>query len=255
MNSDLRRALDAKLLRMADDEFILGHRNSEWTAHGPLLEEDIAFSNLALDELGHAILWYRIVSTLRNEDPERYPDKLVYRRTAAEFRNRDVVALPHTDWAFSMLRQFLFDAYESVHLPALCTSRYEPVSEAAAKIGQEETYHLHHTKTWMLRLGRGTVESNRRLQSALDQLWNPFQQFFIPGPDEALVVEAGFTPELKKVHAAWQGSVLPILESCQVAVPQETNIPQDGKTGCSSYMQALVDELQEVSRIAPDAVW
>ena len=93
----------------------------------------------------------------------------------------DFVALPHTDWAFSMLRQFLFDAYESIHVPSLMASRYEPIAEAAAKIKQEEFYHLYHTKAWVQRLGLGTDESRRRMQTALDQLWTPFQQLFAPG--------------------------------------------------------------------------
>lgn len=154
-----RAALDAKVLRLADDEFILGHRNSEWAGHGPILEEDIAFANLAIDELGHGILWYRIVSSLREEDPETFPDKLVYLRNAREFRNAEVVALPHKDWAFSMLRQFLFDTYESVHLPLLAASPFEPIAEAASKIKQEEIYHLHHTKTWTLRLDSARMKA------------------------------------------------------------------------------------------------
>ena len=95
--------------------------------------------------------------------------------------NVDVVALPHTDWAFSMLRQFLFDAYESIHVPALLTSNYRPIAEAATKIKQEEVYHLYHTRAWVQRLGLGTDESRRRMQTALDQLWSPFQQLFAPG--------------------------------------------------------------------------
>jgi len=250
----LRAALDSKLLRLADDEFILGHRNSELTGHGPILEEDIAFANLALDELGHGILWYRIVAQLRGKDLETYPDKLVYQRAAAEFHNADVVALPHTDWAFSMLRQFLFDAYESIHVPAFSTSTFPPIAEAAAKIKQEEVYHLYHTRTWVKRLGLGTDESQRRMQTALDQLWLPVQQLFAPGPDEALLVEAGITPDLRTIHGKWSETVVPFLESCSLVVPKSAVLdvrqPAD-----RARMTALIDELQEVSRFAPGAVW
>jgi ring-1,2-phenylacetyl-CoA epoxidase subunit PaaC len=250
-----RAALDSKLLRLADDEFILGHRNSEWTGHGPILEEDIAFANLALDELGHGILWYRIVAGLRGEDAETYPDKLVYERTAGEFHNVDVVALPHTDWAFSMLRQFLFDAYESIHVPALLTSNYRPIAEAATKIKQEEVYHLYHTRAWVQRLGLGTDESRRRMQTALAQLWSPFQQLFAPGADESLLVDAGITPDLRSVHGKWRDLVVPFLESCALVVPDAGIVPDVRRPANLERMTALIGELQEVSRIAPGGVW
>jgi ring-1,2-phenylacetyl-CoA epoxidase subunit PaaC len=255
LDARLRPALDAKLLGLADDEFILGHRNSEWTGHGPILEEDIAFSNLALDELGHGILWYRIVATLRDENPETYPDKLVYQRLASEFRNVDVVALPHTDWAFSMLRQFLFDAYESIHIPALFASRYQPIADAAAKIKQEELYHLNHTRSWARRLGQGTEESHRRMQAALDRLWSPFQQLFVPAPEESSLVEAGITADLRQVHAEWKKTVVPLLESCDLAMPKSEMPPPARQAAPSEHMDALIADLQEVSRIAPDGVW
>ena len=143
-----------------------------------------------MSRLGDGILWYRTLASLRDEDPDTYPDKLVYQRTAREFQNADVVALPHTDWAFSMLRQFLFDVYESIHVPALGASLYQPVAEMAAKIKQEEVYHLYHTKAWVQRLGLGTDESHRRMQIAADQLWTPIHQLFAKGPDESLLTDA-----------------------------------------------------------------
>jgi ring-1,2-phenylacetyl-CoA epoxidase subunit PaaC len=250
-----RAALDSKLLRLGDDEFILGHRNSEWTGHGPILEEDIAFANLALDEIGHGILWYRIVASLRGEDPETYPDKLVYRRNARDFRNANVVLLPHTDWAFSMLRQYLFDAYESIHVPALAASTHQPIAEATAKIKQEEVYHLYHTKAWVQRLGLGTEESHRRMQAALDELWVPIQQLFAPGPDENLLVDAGIVADLRKIHGEWNLVVVPFLQSCALIVPETGIVPAMRQPAHAEDMEPLIANLQEVSKIAPDAVW
>ena len=255
LDATTRAALDSKLLRLGDDEFILGHRNSELAGHGPILEEDIAFANLALDELGHGILWYRIVSMLRDEDPETYPDKLVYQRVSQDFRNADVVALPHADWAFSMLRQFLFDAYEAVHLPALFASRYAPIAEAAAKIKQEEVFHLHHTKAWTLRLGQGTDESNRRMQQALDTLWTAFQEVFLSMPEESLLVESRITPDLREIHFEWKQTVVPFLESCNLIVPDTPVRLESPEVAHSTYIDALVAELQQVSRIGRDADW
>jgi ring-1,2-phenylacetyl-CoA epoxidase subunit PaaC len=255
LDAGQRAALDSKLLRLGDDEFILGHRNSEWTGHGPILEEDIAFANLALDELGHGILWYRTLASLRDEDPETYPDKLAYQRTAREFQNADVVALPHTDWAFSMLRQFLFDVYESIHVPALGVSLYQPVAEVAAKIKQEEVYHLYHTKAWVQRLGLGTDESHRRMQIALDQLWTPFHQLFAKGPDESLLIDARIVPDLRVVHVEWSDAVVPFLESCSLVVPSNAVVPVMRQSAIPERMEALIAELQQVSRMAPGAVW
>jgi ring-1,2-phenylacetyl-CoA epoxidase subunit PaaC len=255
LDARLRAALDSRLLGLADDEFILGHRNSEWTGHGPILEEDIAFANLALDELGHGILWYRIVAVLRGEDPETYPDKLVYARNGRDFKNVDVVALPHTDWGFSILRQYLFDAYESIHVPALGASRYRPIAEAAAKIKQEEVYHLYHTKEWVRRLGLGTDESRRRIQSALEQLWGSFQHLFAPGPDESLLTDAGITPDLARIHVDWTNLVVPFLESCSLVVPDNVVVPKARPLADPQRMESLIGELQQVSKIAPGAVW
>jgi ring-1,2-phenylacetyl-CoA epoxidase subunit PaaC len=254
LSSTERAALDAKILRLADDEFILGHRNSELAGHGPILEEDIAFANLAIDELGHGILWYRIVSSLREEDPETFPDKLVYLRGASDFRNAEVVALPHTDWAFSMLRQFLFDAYEAVHLQLLAASPFEPIAEAASKIKQEEIYHLHHTRTWTLRLGLGTEESHRRMQQALDALWSPFQRLFVPCAEEALLVDSDIIPDLRRIQVEWQEVVLPLLARCELKLPDDVP-PATQPQAPSRHMESLIGELQEVSRIAPHAVW
>ena len=255
LDAGLRAALDSKLLRLGDDEFILGHRNSEWTGHGPILEEDIAFANLALDELGHGILWYRTLASLRDENPDTYPDKLVYQRPARELQNADVVALPHTDWAFSMLRQFLFDVYESIPVPALAASLYQPIAEVAAKIKQEEVYHLYHTKAWVQRLGLATDESHRRMQTALDQLWTPFHQLFAKGPEESQLVDAKISPDLRVIHAAWSDTVVPFLESCSLVVPNDAVVPALRQAASAETMESLIAELQQVSRIAPGAAW
>src|SRR5512145_104879 len=117
MDEALHAAMRELLLALADDELVLGHRASEWCGHAPILEEDIAFANLALDELGHASLWYGLLAELRGQDPDSYPDLLIYWRPPQDFRCTQLIELPPGDWAFSMLRQYLFDAAESVRLP------------------------------------------------------------------------------------------------------------------------------------------
>jgi ring-1,2-phenylacetyl-CoA epoxidase subunit PaaC len=229
---------------MADDELILGHRDSEWTGHAPILEEDIAFANIAQDEIGHAMLWYQLVQDLTGD----LPDQLVFFREAAAYRNAQLVELPKGDWAFSMLRQFLFDAAESVRLKLLLDSRYPPLAETAAKIRTEEIYHYRHTHAWVRRLALGTDESRRRIQTALDQAWPFAQQLFAPLPDEAGPVEAGLVPAGETVRQAWLDLTSPLLLETGVAVPNTSRPAAWDRQEHTEHMGPLLAELQEVAR-------
>jgi ring-1,2-phenylacetyl-CoA epoxidase subunit PaaC len=170
MKEDINTLLEEYLLSIADDELILAHRNSEWCGHAPIIEEDIAFANIALDEMGHAMTWYKMIADLKGEDSNTYPDHLVFWRHRSDFRNIQMVELPKGDWAFSILRQYLFDLMENIRLKASSMSSYTPLSVAAHKIHQEEKYHLRHTSLWVKRLALGTEESHKRMQDALEEL-------------------------------------------------------------------------------------
>jgi ring-1,2-phenylacetyl-CoA epoxidase subunit PaaC len=244
-------ALAAQLLAMADDELVLGHRDSEWTGHAPILEEDIAFANLAQDEIGHAIAWYGLVQSLNGD----VPDRLVFFREPDTYRNVILVELPNGDWAFSMLRQFLFDAAEAARLPLLAVSGYTPLAAVAAKIRTEELYHYRHTRAWVKRLALGTDESHRRMQSALDEAWPFALQLFSPLADEAHLTAAGYVPPAADVRAAWSGDVQPFFESIGLNIP--TNEPpalrRDQHTG---HLATLLADMQSVARLeAPDTPW
>ncbi len=190
MEPQMRDALIERLAAMGDDELILAHRNSEWAGHAPILEVDIAFANIALDEFGHASIWYGLRCAMTGEDA----DRLVFFRNPGQYRNVQLVELPKGDWAFSMLRQYLFDAAEGVMLGHLKASAYRPLAEAAAKIATEELYHLRHTGLWLRRLGLGTEESHARTQAALDVLWPYARQLFVPLPGDEALGAAGSPP-------------------------------------------------------------
>ncbi len=245
-------ALAERLLAMADDELILAHRNSEWTGHGPILEEDIAFSNIALDELGHAAIWYGLREVLTGDDP----DRLVFFRNAGDYRNVQMVELPKGDWAFSMLRQYLFDAAERVTLAQLTASDYQPLAEAAAKIQTEEIYHLRHTGVWMRRLGLGTSESHGRLQAALNTLWPYARQLFVPLADDVALVEAGIIPDAALLQREWEAIVRPFLLECDLTIPEDAlprrDIPRAEHT---ESLMVLLAEMQSVARADPTAEW
>lgn len=252
MDGPTQGALLDRLLAMADDELVLAHRNSEWTGHAPILEEDIAFANIALDELGHASIWYGVRTKLTGEDP----DRLVFFRDAGEYRNIQLVELPRGDWAFSMLRQYLFDAAELTGLRHLSGSAYAPLAEAAAKIATEEIYHVRHTQVWLRRLGLGTDESHGRLQRALDVLWPYARQLFVPLPGDPLLVEAGFIPPAALVGREWEERTRPFLAACDLAVPEaalpKRDIPRSEHT---EHLMALLAEMQSVARADPEAEW
>lgn len=255
MKADFNEALAAWLLAMGDDELILGHRDSEWCGHAPILEEDIAFANIALDELGHAVVWYRLLAELVGEDPETYPDQLVYRRDAADFRNAPLVELPKGDWALTMMRQYLFDAAESVRLERLQQSRYESLAAASAKICKEEIYHLRHTRAWVRRLGLGTDESRTRMRTALDELWPYALQLFEPLPGESVLVEAHYLSSSESVRAAWESQVAPYLLESGLDIPQSAAPPAFHRNQHSAHLPTLLDELHEVVRQYPNAKW
>ncbi len=254
MENDLKDALAARLLAMGDDEAILGHRDSEWCGHAPILEEDIAFANIALDEIGHAQVWYALHAELLGEDAASYPDELVYRRSAGAFRHAPLLELPKGDWAFSMLRQYLFDLYESVMLAKLADSQNESIAGAAIRIGREEIYHRRHTQTWVRRLGLGTEESNSRMQTALDALWPHVMELFRPLSGDATLIEVGILPNLGDVQTVWEAAIRPWLTESNLAIPEA--IPSNyTRTHHTKHLATLLDDLQEVVRLYPEGSW
>lgn len=252
LNPVVAAALAERLLAMADDELILAHRNSEWTGHSPILEEDIAFSNIALDEMGHAAIWYGLREQLTNEDP----DRLVFFRDAGDYRNVQMVELPKGDWAFSMLRQYLFDAAERVSLAHLTAGSYRPLAEAAAKIQTEEIYHLRHTGLWLRRLGLGTEESHGRMQAALDVLWPYARQLFVRLPGDEVLFDNGIFPDMALLQREWEDAVRPYLTECELTIP-EVALPRRDipRTEHTESLMALLAEMQAVARTDPMAKW
>jgi len=248
--SDLDVALAARLLALADDELILAHRASEWTGHAPILEEDIGLANIAQDELGHAGLWYDLYAALAGSDP----DRLVFFRDAGGWRNVQLVELPKGDWAFTMLRQYLFDSYEAALLERLAEGRHEGIAGAAGKIRKEELYHARHSSAWVKRLALGTEESRRRSQDALDLLWPYTRQLFIPHEGDERLAAAGYAPRLADVHDIWTAAVRSHLESSGLRVPDSPGVAvrRDQHT---PHLTELLTEMQRVARLDPEAIW
>ena len=251
MDSHIKHALTAQLLAMADDEILLAHRDSEWTGHAPILEEDIALANLAQDELGHASVWYGLLHELTGEDA----NQLVFFRDASAYCNIQMVELPNGDWAFTLMRQYLFDVAEMMRLTALMESDYRPLADAAAKVRREELYHVRHSSAWIRRLGLGTEESHRRTQKALNTLWPFALQMFVPLPNEAALVANSILPDSAQLQARWLDIVLPFLHQAGLEVPETLEPIATSRQQRSKYLVPLLQEMQEVARQDPGAEW
>ena len=224
------------LLRLGDDRLVLGHRLSEWCGHAPILEEDIALANIALDCIGHASALLHLAGEV--EGKGRTADDLAYFRDAMDFRNCLLVEQPNGDFAFTIARQFLFDAY-AVHLyEALQEHNHHELAAIATKAVKEIRYHLRHSSEWTRRLGDGTEESHRRIQHAFDELW----QF----TDELFEVE----PHLKP---AWNNTVNEVLASATLLRPADTSFHLHARH--TEHLGHMLAEMQSLARSIPGAQW
>ncbi|GIV43214.1 MAG: hypothetical protein KatS3mg035_0337 [Bacteroidia bacterium] len=164
MEPKVLEALKKYLFQLADDELIIGHRNSEWTGLGPILEEDIAFASMAQDEIGHAQAFYLLLHELGEQDP----DTLAFYRSYTQFRCCQLVEYPIGEYDFSLVRHFLYDVQEMLRLRSLSQSKYEPLAHLASKLIREEKYHYMHAVTWFQQLSNGSEEARIRIQNALN---------------------------------------------------------------------------------------
>jgi len=248
----MNAALAAKLLALADDEYVLGHRDSEWCGHAPILEEDIAFANIAQDEIGHAALWLNLLQDLTGNDP----DRLIFFRKAADWRNAQLCELPKGDWAFTMIRQYLFDAAELVRLAETVNSTYKPVAEVSTKIRPEELYHYRHSSNWVKRLGLGTEESHNRMQTELDEFWPYALQLFAPIAGEEDLIAEGIVPAPPALQTAWEGVVRPWLADSGLKVPNSAQLAAINRQHHTEHLITLLADMQEVARVeGPEVKW
>lgn len=250
--SALDGAIDLLLTALADDELIMGHRASEWTGLGPLLEADLALSSIAQDEMGHALLFYSLLHERGAPDP----DAMVYQRTEG-WRCAQLCELPRRDWGETLVRHFLYDLAEQVRLEALASSSYEPLKAIAGKLRGEERYHLAHGRTWLRQLAQGTTESHARLQAALDELLPYALGLWEPLEGEALLASAGIIPPMATLAERWWQAVQSTLAP-YFALPAFDRIEPvyGGRQGRhSEHFAAILDALQMLHREIPGTSW
>jgi len=229
------------LLRIADSCLIHGQRLAEWCGHAPVLEEDIALANIALDHIGQARQLLTLAGT--REGRGRDEDALAFGRLEGEFLNVTMVELPNGDFARTLLRLFLWSSFAGQLWRTLATSADDTLAGIAAKSLKECRYHQRHSADWVVRLGDGTDESARRTQQALNALWPYTAEWFAP-------------PAWAPLRDAWRAEVLPVLADAALAVPDDTPFMSTGTQGRhSEHMGPLLAEMQSVTRAFPGAVW
>ena len=241
-------------IALADDALVLGHRLSEWIGYAPVLEEELALGNIALDLIGEARALYTYAGAL--EGNGRDEDALAYRRDAHEFLNLLLVEQPNGDFAVTIARQVLFSAFMHPVWRELATSRDETLAAIAAKAEKESAYHLRHAGEWLIRLGDGTDESRRRAQDAVEELW-PYtgEMFALDAETEALIAE-GVAVDPARLRPEWERTVADLLARATLQRPADGWMQQGGRRGHhSEHLGHLLAEMQSLQRAYPGAAW
>jgi ring-1,2-phenylacetyl-CoA epoxidase subunit PaaC len=242
------------LLRLGDDRLVLGHRLSEWCGHAPILEEDIALANIALDLIGQASLLLKLAGEV--EGRGRSEDALAYFRDAIEFRNVQLVELPNGDFAVTIVRQFLFDAWDVLVLERLTSASNKSLAGIAAKALKEAKYHLRHTAEWVRMLGDGTAESHARAQRALDDLWPYTAELFLADEIDAQAVALGSGVDLEGLRPRWRQTVEQVVGEATLVIPKDGFTPRGGRIGRhTEHLGRMLADMQSLARAHPGAAW
>ena len=242
------------LLRIGDDRLVLGHRLSEWCGHGPILEEDIALANIALDLIGQAAPVLALAGQI--EGKGRNEDALAFHRDEREFRNVLLVEQPNGDFATTIIRQFLFDAYSVLYLDALKGCEHPQLAALAAKALKEDTYHVRHSSEWVLRLGDGTPESHERVQRALDDLWRFTGEMFEMDSVDQAVGEYGIHVDRAALRPRWTELVSDVVSRATLTVPGDQPMASGGRAGRhTEHLGHMLAVMQSVARAHPGAEW
>ncbi|WP_186294429.1 1,2-phenylacetyl-CoA epoxidase subunit PaaC [Bradyrhizobium guangdongense] len=241
-------------LRRADDALILGHRLSEWCGHAPMLEEDMALSNIALDLIGQARELYGYAAKAEGGDNDE--DKLAYLRDVRQYRNLLLVEQPNGDFAQTLVRQFFYSAFADLYWRAMMNSRDTTLAAIAAKSEKESAYHLRHSSEWIIRLGDGTEESHARAQGAIDQLWAFTGEMFAVDDSERGLIDAGIAIDPATLRDRWMKTVASVVTEATLALPQNNWMQQGGRFGRhSEHLGHLLSELQSMQRTFPGQTW
>ncbi len=245
-------ALAGLLCSMADDEFVIGFSDSEWTGIAPLLEEDVAMSSLAQDELGHAAALYGLLADLTGSDA----DALAYDREPPDYRHCRLLDHGRGDWAMTIARRFLYDSADVVRLEALADGSWAPLAELVGKLLREERYHRMHAGAWLDRLARAEGEARDRLLAALGELGPDAATVFTPLPGEPALIAAGIlAAPMTELETRWRDTIRPTFANLDLPMPPPARDPERGRLDHGEAFRWLWGEFTSVRRSDPGATW
>ena len=254
MIMEKQNALFEYVLRLADDSLILGHRLSEWCGHGPILEEDIALTNLSLDLIGQATSLLNYAGEL--EGKGRDGDALAFLRYEREYKNLLLVEQSNGDFGKTILRQFLFDAYRKPLFERLQYSKDVTLAAIAEKSLKETKYHLKHTSEWVIRLGDGTDESHSRIQESLDSLWKYTNEIFYKDDIDSILENESIVPSSEEIKVEWSKTVNDVLKEATLVIPSNNWVQEGGRKGLhTESLGYLLAEMQYMQRAYPNMTW
>ena len=247
--------LTSLIIQLADDDLFIGHRNSEWTGLGPILEEDIAFSSMAQDQLGHALAWF---TWLHEEAGFQNPDIMAFSRSVSEYQCCHLVEFYTDRYEVALIRQFLYDYSKTVWLEAIQNIANSKAAGTATRILRELNYHLLHANTWIIQLGKANKESNNRVQEALNQVYPQAFSLFEPTDYLSKLSNARVLPSLHELAERWQRATHNVIQKAGLSIPKQLPIETfyGGRSGHHSpdFCQ-LLSEMTEVFRLDTKATW
>ena len=247
------------LLQQADSSLILTQRNGAWCGHGPILEQDIAITNITLDLIGQTRNFYQYAAQLINEsnaDVSATEDSLAYLRTEREFKNCLLAEQPNGDWAQTITRQFFYSVYQYFLYERLQESTDAQLAAIAAKSFKEAKYHITWCTDWVLRLGDGTAESNLRMKAAIENLWPYTGELFVNQPYETTLEAAGTIPASATIKELWLEKITQTFREATLAIPEKNYMHTGGKQGIhTEHMGFILSEMQYLQRTYPGASW
>jgi ring-1,2-phenylacetyl-CoA epoxidase subunit PaaC len=265
------------ILQIADNALILGHRISEWCGHGPILEQDIAITNTALDHLGQARSLYQYAATLFNalhaEEKDNFfssavlqqnvaagnaidEDDLAYLRDGWDFKNTLLVEQPNKDWAYTIARSFFFDSFSYYFYTELQKSKDETLAAIAEKSLKEVTYHIRWSSEWVIRLGDGTEESTKRMQEAINERWAYTGELLTMSVADKAMLQQGIGVDLEAIHHLWQARVNTVIAEAGLTLPATKWMQEGGKDGRhTEHLGYVLAELQFMQRAYPNMEW
>ena len=251
---NIQEALFKYTLRLGDTNLILGQRLSEWTGHGPFLEEDLALTNIALDIIGTAnsLLEYAAIT----ENKGRTADDLAFRRNDRHYYNAQLTELPNGDYARTIVRQALIDCFDLYFYQELAKSKDETLAGIAHKSIREVTYHLRHTSSWVERFGDGTEDSHNKAQTALNELWQYTGELFEMNDVDKVLINEGIAVDLNSVKQKWEKNISELLQKSTLVIPENIFMQTGSRNGIhTEHLAFILAEMQALPRMYPDAKW